>query len=203
MFYVMRLPLHALLFFIFALEQRLAEEIWLQDLSMDMEIGASTEGYDQVSLHCGAEKMTVNLKTSENFTGVIYTQGSFYSRQAPCFLDPAHGGNFTLNIPFDQCDTENSDDKYKNTLVIQHDDELITPGDAAFVLECDFSKSTYVTVSAELNEPDKSGRLVRSSISLVDADPARDKTKRTACVKSDTNEVVFVPNSILKLNDEL
>nr|XP_012135713.1 PREDICTED: uncharacterized protein LOC105661884 [Megachile rotundata] len=167
---------------------------------MDMEIGASTEGYDRVSLHCGAERMVVNLKTSDNFSGVIYTQGSFYSRQAPCFLDPSHGGNFTIDIPFNQCKTENLDDKYKNTLVIQHDDELITPGDAAFVLECDFSKPKDVTVSAEL-QSDK--REVKSSISLVDADPGRDKTKRTACVKSDTNEVIFVPNSIQKLNDEL
>ncbi|KZC08845.1 hypothetical protein WN55_11348, partial [Dufourea novaeangliae] len=133
----------------------IAEEIWQQDLSMDMQIEASTEGFDQVSLRCGAEKMIVDLKTSDNFSGVIYTQGSFYSRQSPCFFDPLHGGNYTMNIPFDQCKTETEDNKYRNILVVQHDDELITPGDAAFILECDFSKSRDFTVSAELGEPDK------------------------------------------------
>lgn len=74
---------------------------------MDMRIGASTKGYDLVALRCGAEKMVVGLQTSDNFSGVIYTRGSFYSRQPSCFLNPDHGGNFTMTIPFNQCDTEN------------------------------------------------------------------------------------------------
>ena len=81
--------------------------MWEQDLSMDMQIGASTEGYDQIALRYGAEKMVVDLQTSENFSGVIYTQGSFYSRQSTCFLDPDQGGSFTMSISFNQCDTEN------------------------------------------------------------------------------------------------
>ena len=46
-------------------------------------------------------------------------------------------------------------------------------------------------------------RKVRSSISLVDADPGRDKTKRFKYVVSDTNKVVFVPSSVAKMKDEL
>lgn len=84
----------------------IAEDIWQQDLSKDMQIGASTEGYDRVGLRCGAEKMTVELRTTENFSGVIYTQGSFYSRQHPCFLDPVRGRSFTMSIPLNKCDTE-------------------------------------------------------------------------------------------------
>jgi hypothetical protein len=41
-------------------------------------------------------------------------------------------------------------DVYSNVVVVQHDDELIMPGDAAFTLECDFSRPTNVTVSADL-----------------------------------------------------
>lgn len=41
--------------------------------------------------------------------------------------------------------------KYSNVVVIQHDDELLTPGDAAFTLECDFSKPRDLTVTADLN----------------------------------------------------
>ena len=79
---------------------------------MDMQIGASTKGYDLVTLRCGAENMVVGLQTSENFSGVIYTRGSFYSRQPSCFLNPDHGGNFTMTIPFNQCDTENVTTSY-------------------------------------------------------------------------------------------
>jgi len=39
---------------------------------------------------------------------------------------------------------------YSNVVVVQHDDELIMPGDAAFTLECDFSRPRDVTVSADL-----------------------------------------------------
>ncbi|XP_043603321.1 uncharacterized protein LOC122576711 [Bombus pyrosoma] len=197
----MQVPLHVVLLLIFTLRGQFADEIWEQDLSMDMQIGASTKGYDLVALRCGAEKMVVDLQTSENFSGVIYTRGSFYSREPSCFLNPDHGGNFTMSIPFNQCGTENVDNKYRNTLVLQHDDELITPGDAAFILECDFSKPRDLIVSAGLPGTDK--KEVRSSISLVDADPGRDKTKRSGYVENDTNEVVFVPNSVIKINDEL
>lgn len=84
----------------------IADEIWQQDLSKDMLIGASTEGYDRVGLRCGAEKMTVELRTTEDFSGVIYTQGSFHSREPSCFLDPVRGRSFTMNIPLNKCDTE-------------------------------------------------------------------------------------------------
>ncbi|XP_026829597.1 uncharacterized protein LOC105275361 isoform X2 [Ooceraea biroi] len=168
-----------------------AEEIWQQDLSEDMRIGASTEGYDYVGLRCGAEKMTVELRTTEDFSGVIYTQGSFHSRQPPCFLDPVRGRSFTMNIPLDQCDTEKDGDKYSNAVVIQHDDELLTPGDAAFTLECDFSKPRDLTVTADLNGSKR--RSTRSSIGLVDADPGRDRRKRAVYAESYSDEVVFLP----------
>jgi len=83
----------------------IAEDIWRQDLSKDMQIGASTEGYDYVGLRCGAERMTVELRTTEDFSGVIYTQGSFHSRESACFLDPVRGRSFTMSIPLNQCDT--------------------------------------------------------------------------------------------------
>ncbi|KOC61683.1 hypothetical protein WH47_05831 [Habropoda laboriosa] len=169
-------------------------EIWEQDLSMDMQIGASTEGYDRIALYCGADEMAVELQTSLDFSGVIYTQGSFHSRQSPCFLDPILGGTFIINIPFNECATEKIGNRYKNILILQHDDELITPGDAAFVLKCDFSK-------VGLNETDK--KMGKSSISLVDADPGRDEMKRFDYVESETNRVVFMPHGVLRINDEL
>ncbi|KAL0112722.1 hypothetical protein PUN28_012175 [Cardiocondyla obscurior] len=169
-------------------------EIWQQDLSKDMRIGASTEGYDRVGLRCGVEKMTVEFKTTEDFSGVIYTQGNFYSREPSCFLDPVRGRSFTMSIPLHKCDTEKDGDKYSNVVVIQHDDELLTPGDAAFTLECDFSKPRDRTVTADLNGSKKrSSRSTRSSIGLIDVDPGSDRKKRSAYVESYGDEVALVP----------
>ncbi|XP_017877226.1 uncharacterized protein LOC108623313 isoform X2 [Ceratina calcarata] len=172
--------------------ERRTEEIWEHDLSTDMQIGASTEGYERVGLNCEEDRMIVQVETSKDFSGVIYTQGSFHSRQLPCFIDPDRGGNFTLTIPFNKCGIKKEGDRYKNILVLQHDDELIIPGDAAFVLECESQlKSNQVE------------REIKSSISLVDADPGRDKSKRFGYAASYTKEVVFAPKSILRVNDEL
>ncbi|XP_044017931.1 uncharacterized protein LOC122858824 isoform X2 [Aphidius gifuensis] len=170
-----------------------SEEIWEQDLSNEFNIGASTDGYDKVGLKCGAESMKIELKTTDDFTGVIYTQGSFHSKKSPCFLDPKTGRSFTMDIPLHNCETEKDGDKYSNVLVIQHDDELVTPGDAAFNLECDFSQPREHTVSAEVNTT-KKRRARSSSIALVDADPGRDRKKRAAFIQSYSDEVIFTPN---------
>ena len=71
-----------------------------------MHIGTSTEGYDRVGLRCGAESMIVELKTTDDFSGVIYTQGSFHTKEQPCFLDPVRGRSFAMNIPLNECETE-------------------------------------------------------------------------------------------------
>lgn len=82
------------------------EEIWEQDLSNEFNIGASTEGYDKVGLKCGADSMKIELKTTDDFSGVIYTQGSYHSKKSPCFLDPIKGRSFTMDIPLRSCETE-------------------------------------------------------------------------------------------------
>lgn len=40
---------------------------------------------------------------------------------------------------------------YSNTVVVQYDDELIMPGDAAFKLECNLKNPTEYIVTAGLN----------------------------------------------------
>ncbi|KAK0079364.1 hypothetical protein PV325_001351 [Microctonus aethiopoides] len=191
----------SIILFVVFISSLSAEEIWEHDLSENMKIGASTEGYDRVGLRCGAESMTIELKTTDNFSGVIYTQGSFHSRKSPCFIDPVRGRSFTMNIPLHKCETEQEGDRFSNIIVVQHDDELVTPGDAAFNLECDFSSPRDLTVTADLNGGKK--KSARASIALLDADPGRDRRKRAAFVKSDTDEVTFIPNDHRKGKDEL
>lgn len=37
---------------------------------------------------------------------------------------------------------------FKNVVVVQHDPELVTPGDSAFEVECDFRKPRNINVEA-------------------------------------------------------
>ncbi|KAK2576660.1 hypothetical protein KPH14_005322 [Odynerus spinipes] len=180
----------------------LADEIWEQDLSENMHIGASTRKYDRVTLRCDSDKMTLKIKMVENFSGVIYTRGSFYSKESSCFSDPKRGKRFTMNIPFDKCKTEKENNKYSNVVVIQHDDEFVTPGDAAFTLECDFFTPKNIE-KMTVDFTREHTKVQRSAIGLIDADPGRDKNQKLAYVESTDEEVVFVPKSFHEMNDEL
>lgn len=46
-------------------------------------------------------------------------------------------------------------DVYSNVVVVQHDPDLVTPGDAAFALECDFSSPRDLTVNADYQARDR------------------------------------------------
>lgn len=71
-----------------------------------------------------------------------------------------------------------------NTLIIQHDSELIMPGDAAFRLSCAFQPEQKLG-STLLAAP-------KSRIVLVDADPAAEIAKDSKFeARSDTDRVSF------------
>lgn len=153
---------------------------WESDVTESMGIGPSLTGYRHVGLRCAADHMEVEIEMEEDFDGVLYTRGAFYSQEKPCFQDAKGGRNFTLRLPFAACKTRNvragglamrsarlrvddwpqalmsagfvpqDDNVYSNTIVVQYDDELIMPGDAAFKLECNFRKPKDFTVSAGL-----------------------------------------------------
>lgn len=81
--------------------------------------------------------MFVNLKTENDFTGVMYTKGNFYDQSEPCFVatKPSRGTRtLAMRFSFDQCNTKNDGNLYTNVIVVQNDPELVTPGDAAFSL---------------------------------------------------------------------
>ncbi|XP_067006621.2 uncharacterized protein [Anabrus simplex] len=169
-------------------------DVWKQEVGSQMAIGETNSGYKRVELRCGANYMEVSLETEEDFSGVIYTRGSFHKREPPCYLDPAQGRNFSLRFALDQCNTKHDEDTYSNVVVLQHDDELIMPGDAAFTLECDFSRPRDVTVSADL----AAKSAVSSRISLADADPAGKELPRhrRSTVTSTSQSVAFTPEDV-------
>ncbi|KAJ6633280.1 hypothetical protein Bhyg_15513 [Pseudolycoriella hygida] len=126
------------------------EQIWEQDLGDTFKIDASTEGLQMVHLKCGSNSMHVELETKDNFSGVMYTRGSFYKQAEPCFVKGKSSRSLRMQFPIDQCQTIQEGDVYKNVVVVQHDPELVTPGDAAFSLECDFRTPRSITVNGQI-----------------------------------------------------
>lgn len=84
------------------------DDIFEQDLGQKMNIGLSYEGYDSVKLKCISNKIHVFITTRDNFSGVIYTRGSFHEKTFPCFLDVKETNNKSFNMSFhlNQCKTK-------------------------------------------------------------------------------------------------
>ncbi|XP_055611203.1 uncharacterized protein LOC129757873 [Uranotaenia lowii] len=172
------------------------ESLFEQDLGDQFKIDPSTHGLQKVNLRCGADSMRIELKTEEDFTGVMYTRGSFYKQSEPCFVKPKRAGkSLEMKFSLDQCQTINNGDVYSNIVVVQHDPDLVTPGDAAFAVECDFRKPRGVTVNAEIKTRD-STPTPTSRITLTSPDPStptQDHDEHNS-VFSETDTVSFIPS---------
>lgn len=127
-------------------------------MSDSFKIDPSTQGLQKLNLKCGAESMFVELETESEFTGVMYTRGSFSKQDGPCFVRPQRSARkLTMNFSLDQCQTvkTNDDDVYSNVIIVQHEPDLIMPGDAAFAVECDYRTPRLVTLNADLQARDR------------------------------------------------
>ncbi|XP_076308767.1 uncharacterized protein LOC143224235 [Tachypleus tridentatus] len=164
--------------------------------------------YDKVTLKCQEDHMSVDVETSEQFSGILYTRGSF--RKAECSFDAHTGRKFQLNIPLKGCNTKSENALYTNVLILQHDDDLIIKGDAAFKLVCDYSPKVFTVknedeivfttnyTAAEANKNDPSF-TVSATITLVDPDPsAKSVPKHKKASVSNTTNVVVLTHDILK-----
>lgn len=75
----------------------------------DFKIGLAEKGYKSVKLKCSANHMILTIETDEDFSGVIYTRGSFYDKNYPCFLNTANSQskrNFTMKFNLRECNTK-------------------------------------------------------------------------------------------------
>lgn len=136
-------------------------DLWREDLSKKMNIGVSDSGFRQISLKCGENNMDVTVDMEANFDGVIYTRGNFYKRDPNCFIDAQRGRTFRMSVPLDKCNVKSvsidtatfygqhnmetfvdgflkDGNKHSVVIILQHDNDLITPGDGAFTLECHY-----------------------------------------------------------------
>ncbi|BFF89927.1 uncharacterized protein DMAD_08565 [Drosophila madeirensis] len=174
--------------------QQQKQEIWEQDLSDTFKIEGSDQGIQKVNLKCGANSMNVMLETEKPFTGVMYTRGSFYKQTPPCFMKPtANQGarSLEMNFQLDQCQTLKDGDLYTNIVVIQNDPELITPGDSAFSLECDFRQPRSLDVEASMQARDRVA--TGSKITLTSPDPAAPTEHLHNSVVSNSDSVEYIP----------
>ena len=55
-------------------------DLWEKDMSDEIYIEASNEGFTSINLSCGNKRMVVEVKMEEDFDGVIYTRGSFMTK---------------------------------------------------------------------------------------------------------------------------
>lgn len=175
-------------------------ELWEREVGSQMTIGPSLRGYNEVNLKCGAEHMSITVKTENDFDGVLYTRGSYRNKSSPCFMDAVEGHVFTLKIPFSECNTKHQSGVFSNILILQYDDDLIMPGDAAFIVECDFSTDHEMTLNADLYL-----NQVTSKISLTDADPGGKPVPSSLAksVSSQSPHVSFKPKGGRVVEDEL
>lgn len=102
--------------------------------------------------------MHVELETESDFQGVMYTRGSFYKQDGPCFVRPDRSSRkLKMNFSLEQCQTvkNNDEDVYSNVVIVQHEPDLVMPGDAAFAVECDYRTPRLVTMNANLQARDR------------------------------------------------
>ena len=161
-------------------------ETWEKDMSEEIYIEASSEGFTGVKLTCGKKRMVVEVNMEEDFEGIIYTRGSFMSKPKGCFYDAEEGTSHTLKIPYDKCDVKEDEDGFMSqVIVVQHDDWLIFPGDLAFSLHCKRGQAEDSSVARiGLSDPDPSS-----------AGKSLPKHKRST-VESKSGTVVFTPDDI-------
>ncbi|XP_046865366.1 uncharacterized protein LOC6647779 [Drosophila willistoni] len=175
-------------------QQQQNQEIWEQDLSDTFKIEGSDQGIQKVNLKCGANSMNVMLETEKPFTGVMYTRGSFYKQTPPCFMKPTQqqgSRSLEMNFELDQCQTLKEGELYTNIVVIQNDPELITPGDSAFSLECDFRQPRSLDVEASMQTRDRVA--TGSKITLTSPDPAAPTEHLHNSVFSPSDTVEYIP----------
>ncbi|XP_042205960.1 uncharacterized protein LOC121855158 [Homarus americanus] len=168
---------------------------WKEDLSNKLSIGVRDGGYSRAVLDCEDDHMAFVIALEEDFEGVVYTRGSFHTRRGPCFLDATGGKEFALKFGYKDCSTKYDDEigAHVNTVVVQHDDDLIFPGDLAFALRCHDRITVNATVAG-----------IKSKISLVDPDPGSKLNSKNEVVATSSSSVVtLTPGRLTPPKEEL
>lgn len=90
---------------------------------------------------CYTDKMTVTVKFTSPFNGMIFSKGS-YGQQNCIYVSPNTGkSDYKFDIVYDQCGTKPDlqGKFYENTIVIQYEKDLIEIWDEAKRLRCEWA----------------------------------------------------------------
>jgi hypothetical protein len=76
--------------------------------------------------------MEVEILMEDSFDGIFYTRGSYKSAKLPCYFDATGDKVAKLQMPLDGCKNKRNEEtgEAKNTVIVQHDDWLIYPGES-------------------------------------------------------------------------
>ena len=85
----------------FCFPHKILSEIWEKDMSEEIYIEASRDGFEFISLDCLENHFQVTLELEEPFDGVFYTRGSYKQGKPPCYFHGDGSTMATLKIPFD------------------------------------------------------------------------------------------------------
>ncbi|XP_018007638.1 uncharacterized protein LOC108665399 [Hyalella azteca] len=176
------------------------QETWRSDLSDAIQIGVSSEGFSRAVVDCGDQEMAFVISLDEEFDGVLYTRGSFSSKNTNCFRKANGGKDFALKFSYNECgvkfDAAAGGDT--TTVIVQFDDDLIFPGDLAFAIICNRTAPRL-----DDDNDEESDLPMRSRITLVAADPGAQETGSAAVTSSSTSQVATLYPPEPKSHQEL
>lgn len=95
--------------------------------------------YD-VTIDCRSGDMVARIKTSKVFSGKIYSKGS----PNTCVTDVTDDLEFSIVLPYNDvdCNVERvSSSEYRNNVIIQHHDMIVTDADLGLSVKCQYDLS--------------------------------------------------------------
>ncbi|OQV13773.1 hypothetical protein BV898_11992 [Hypsibius exemplaris] len=100
----------------------------------------SREGCMELAFECGPDRILVQGRSTEPFSGLVYPEGIF---EKTCQVDLASQRNFTLEIALQgTCGTRYAGNGlYDNIIIIQWDDLIVTRRDRRFKISCQYDLS--------------------------------------------------------------
>ncbi|XP_055331537.1 uncharacterized protein LOC129583667 [Paramacrobiotus metropolitanus] len=100
----------------------------------------SREGCMELAFECGPDRIVVQGRSTEPFSGLVYPEGIF---EKSCQADLSNQRNFTLEIPLQgTCGTRyTGNGLYENVIIIQWDDLIVTRRDRRFKISCQYDLS--------------------------------------------------------------
>lgn len=93
-----------------------------------------------MSVHCKDTRIAVQVRTNKAFNGRIYALG----RSETCNIDVINSDTFRLDLTMggQDCNTQQIQGIYTNTVVLQHHSVVMTKADKIYKVKCTYDMSS-------------------------------------------------------------